>query len=1106
MLIVLTAFLAKYGVKAESELKDFKLNRKENVQWFRESVFHYLDLSTVELFPNRNMHQLKDVEINKKINVTTIRNLTRTEGLGPIKDRQRGEKISKWFTDHTKTFKEVDLIETKIADMHTVPIVNYNPIKFNHGYTSSRLQNYEENYNYLQTYADVFTKHVKEIPNKKHVVTFNVPNIIPGFKALRNLMAFDKLKQALVVNDRNTFWFIEWYKWMSSSTRKESVFKDITDEESKNIILEITSRGYVTYIPLHILRSLSKDCAFPALTKLEDIKHRKFFIKYIYLIQEKMYKLSSIKDKELVLDDDDHVTTEDDINEPIENNKIRDQNENILPDEDGELTDFEHEHEDEAFVDNFNIRGSDSRSIQKKTEDAYISALNDDSLFEELDDLDNLSLDVFEVDIKDIPKLERAKKELKKRKYDETPQEVISDEVMEEEVVNSEPMTYEEKQELLRKPGREEFLENYIRAGTSSGILSTAEIKALRRNNEKRKRLKDVYTGELVDDTINSKSDLKEIGVEIGESHTKAKLIPQDLKSTKIKAFDDHYREKMMKKDIIDSIYVLESSKVTILDHQIKKTKSVADNYEEHKITMKPHDGDQSTLTIRLPIVDRQGSFMINGVKYKMRKTRQDLPIRKISPTRVSLQSNYGKFFVSKTERMAYNRDAYIDKQVRRMYLEGTGNIKQIVPGVKRLNKEVGICGDYAALASKFDSITTNEVKFIFSEEETNKVLSEETKKKIKSIRTNIRFIGAKIKTGDALVVNTDDVVMTFPDMTPVGRITDLLGIEPTKIPKTFTSMNVIGKEIPLVVTMGYYVGLTNLIRITDTKFQLFEKKPKADELGPFDEVFRFQDYFLVLTLQHFEQRNLFHGLFYFAKVIKDYRLSDFDSKSVYLNLLESRNLGLFHLRELDNLDDWFLDPITIDVLKEINEPTEFRNLLLRANILLNTHDHPDINDPLYCRIRGDDRIPGLMYRAMVASMREYRLKGGKTKKIALDPYKVWNQITQDNSVKTREVLNPILAMKEESVVVLTGVDGFNTGAVPIELRSYHENDVGLISEGTIDSGNVALVTYASPYMKVKNSRGIVKDDIKEFQENPAKIFSSAAMLAPLVQFDDQLR
>ena len=267
-----------------------------------------------------------------------------------------------------------------------------------------------------------------------------------------------------------------------------------------------------------------------------------------------------------------------------------------------------------------------------------------------------------------------------------------------------------------------------------------------------------------------------------------------------------------------------------------------------------------------------------------------------------------------------------------------------------------------------------------------------------------------------------------------------------------------------------------------------------------------FEDYKLLIETDIVEKQLLFNGFLFYKEFTKQYPLSSFDDTPIFLNLLEFRSSGLIHLKELDNLKKRFIDPITRDVLEELNEPTDYLKVLLKANYMLSDYNHPDINDPNYSRIRGFDRVPGLMYRALCESVREYNLKSRTGSKIAIDPYKVWNYITQDSTVKTSEDLNPILNLKEAEAVTFTGLDGLNKDATPKQLRRFHENDTGLTSESTVDSADVALNIYLSPYAKLNSVRGIVDKNSTVVKDNPASLFSTGVQVSPIAEHDDGKR
>jgi hypothetical protein len=71
--------------------------------------------------------------------------------------------------------------------------------------------------------------------------------------------------------------------------------------------------------------------------------------------------------------------------------------------------------------------------------------------------------------------------------------------------------------------------------------------------------------------------------------------------------------------------------------------------------------------------------------------------------------------------------------------------------------------------------------------------------------------------------------------------------------------------------------------------------------------------------------------------------------------------------------------------------------------------------------------------------------------------------------------------------------------------RKYHKNAMGVISEATVDSGEVATITYLTADPNFNSLRGTtrrVKDPVKD----PAKMLSTSVMLAPAVDRDSPTR
>ena len=58
--------------------------------------------------------------------------------------------------------------------------------------------------------------------------------------------------------------------------------------------------------------------------------------------------------------------------------------------------------------------------------------------------------------------------------------------------------------------------------------------------------------------------------------------------------------------------------------------------------------------------------------------------------------------------------------------------------------------------------------------------------------------------------------------------------------------------------------------------------------------------------------------------------------------------------------------------------------------------------------------------------------------------------------------INPIKNLKEREAVTYNGVGGRTSRSMTRSTRIYHKNDMGIISESTVDSSDVAINTYMS--------------------------------------------
>jgi hypothetical protein len=243
-----------------------------------------------------------------------------------------------------------------------------------------------------------------------------------------------------------------------------------------------------------------------------------------------------------------------------------------------------------------------------------------------------------------------------------------------------------------------------------------------------------------------------------------------------------------------------------------------------------------------------------------------------------------------------------------------------------------------------------------------------------------------------------------------------------------------------------------------------------------------------------------------FHRQLRDYSSHEFDKRGVYLNLLESGGSSARYIREIDHLYALFIDPITLMLLQRFHEPEDFRGLLLKATQLLMEDDHPHALDPKYMRVKGYERWAGAVYKSLVDAVKSHAGKPGKSRHpIELNPYAVWTAIQTDPSKGLVKDINPIQNLKEKEAMTFSGTGGRSGRSMTKHTRSYHQNDMGVTSESTVDSGDVGINTYTSADPQFDSLLGTAKPYVIG-KTGATALLSTSALLSPASDRDDPKR
>lgn len=682
--------------------------------------------------------------------------------------------------------------------------------------------------------------------------------------------------------------------------------------------------------------------------------------------------------------------------------------------------------------------------------------------------------------------------------YDESG-EIISESKMDEEIYV--PNLDESEDVEPPTDGPIEYLGAVTAASNDlleSGIITVAEHNRYERLAKKVADIPNPWgEGSLVDFASTPPKVLTD-PVKETQLKDKKTIFDKSLAKSSLLDFDRDYIEHVMQYDLARVILGLQKQGVIVRDVKRSELKDVNNEHEHFAITVLPVGGAQTTLSFKIPKVRPSGEYLSGGVKYRLRKQRGDLPIRKVSPTRVALTSYASKIMVDRSTRKVNNYGEWLHREIAKLVNAEDSTIKVLGYG-NNFNHYVATPRAFSILAGRYKGLEFGPYKLDFNLDSLRTTYGADLDAALEQREV---IVGTRGK--DVLTMSFSGVISIEAKGEVLGTIEDLLDISIEKRPVEQVDVNIYGQRIPVALVLAYDIGFSNLLRTLKAKYRQVLKGQRMDlEDGEF--IVKFADQTLIFEPDQKEVELIINSLHSFRKSVVNYDLEEFDNPDIWGTLLENEGLGVRYVREVDNLHTAFIDPITLDLLKEYGFPETFQGLVRESVRMLMVDAHPDEMDGNYMRIKGYERIPGLVYGHFMKSVRSYKARPLTAKSsLELHPYAVWNDLQVDPSKTITEESNPIHQLKETENVTYSGTGGRSSRTMVRRTRAFNPSDMGMISEATVDSADVGVTIYTSPNPKFAGLRGTAKPGVD--LENRSSLLSTSALLCPLADRDDPKR
>ena len=599
-------------------------------------------------------------------------------------------------------------------------------------------------------------------------------------------------------------------------------------------------------------------------------------------------------------------------------------------------------------------------------------------------------------------------------------------------------------------------------------------------------------------DVINHVSDYN---LNIEKTKINKSLVVKDeeyLKNTIVEATRSYIKDDH-EINLIKSMVAITQSDVLINNFEVHHEENILGKTSKYKIEVSTLEGSKSTLEIILPKVEENGTYRSSNNTYIMRRQKNDLPIRKINRNEVVLNSYYGKLFVTRGTQKNNDSGYWIKNKINKMSADGLiSNLVTRSGNNKEYNKKLP--DDYSIYGRYIKSFKYQDYSFSFVHDNRIKLVNDE--KLLAKLEYNGVVIGKH--QDNFLVMNFNNKVFEYKEnkFMEIGHMEDLINLDLDKYPVEYINIRLFRTQVPLVFLLGYYFGsLEKLFKIYHVEF-FYEKSNVKIDRKKYHEVKLNND--KLVFRKNKKTDLLFGGLLSISNYSK--MISRLNSKNDFDTLYNILGYSLLIRNEVTNLNNMFIDPITMDLIKLLKLPETFSGLLTKAVDMLVDDNYKNPNSTIGTSLKGYERMSGMVYRELCSSIRDYRNRSvfGRSK-LTINPYCVIKRLNEDSTTMLVNDLNPMANLKQYEDVTLLGFGGLGKESVNKDKRQYDIDDIGIISEANKDSGDVGISSYLSASPNVTNKLGMVEEvDIENLSW--ANIFSTSAMIAPFGINDDMKR
>ena len=611
-------------------------------------------------------------------------------------------------------------------------------------------------------------------------------------------------------------------------------------------------------------------------------------------------------------------------------------------------------------------------------------------------------------------------------------------------------------------------------------------------------------------------------------------LTDKSMVKSSISQIDQVYVERYLTKDIATVLSTFNTNGMFLVDLETKPKVTNVSKTIQFKAKYKDVRDKSHTMTFELPIIDKDGRCLVNGTEYYFKKQFVALPICKTSPTTVSIASNYNKTVLERNVAKAHNLLDYFNTTISNCNKFYGKDVVAVT--FKIIDCKEDAPYEYLRLASMYQSVLFQnvagygKVKLHFeykSRLNLNQYTNTPTADKVKRFEEEFTKLESTYGTLFGYQMTTDRVwffidkfnIVSIVTLDKTNKVFDvkktcLLDLVHEFYPDFATNdkaptltewcdLQILDAKLPVGMILGYKLGIRKLMDELKLPYTLVPRRTRIKGMKKSDAILHFSDVSLIYPRYPLHKSLILSGFRYFDT--KMFTFEDLDNPDAYHTLLSLKGISTNYLKGIDSIYELFVDPITREVLLQMNEPTTFKGLLYRATEMVSTDFCKNPSSMANHRVRSYERLVTVLYGEMSRQYASYMHKTGAGNSFSIEPTSVLRKIMQDQAMMNIEDINPVEDLKCTTGITYAGAGGRSSESFVAKDRRFADDAVGIVSEASVDNKSVGLVAFTSMDPKIVTARGLIEPYTLDEVE-PTNMLSATSMLITGATNDDCLQ